>query len=558
MRLSLRWKILAWFFLNLALIAAGVLWFLRSQFSVGIQSLLAGPTGVRLQAMGETLSHDLGSSPKNEWAKALNVSTGVWRQRGVRAAVFQNSGRLVTGDEMALPPEVTSIIRAYHARMLGPGGPGGPDGPGGPGGPGESRGPGGPPPGRGGPAEGFTRREPPERPPGEGRDGELSFDEGPREVRPNARRSPPPDEPGDFDGRDGLPGARSRSASATPGEFTKFMVVSDHPRLYWAGVHLDSAAGAAGLPYTLVLCSDSIRGGGLYFDYVPWLWLGGAVVLGSVLLWLPLVHGLTRTVRRLTNGAEEIAAGRFEPPPMSERGDELGRLQNAHRHLAQRLDGYVTGQKRFLGDTAHELLSPVARLEVALSIMERRAPEGDRAYAERALEEVHHISALIHELLAFSKTSLAAREVKLEPLLLASLVGEAVEREGGGAPIAQEIRADLRVLAASALVARAVGNVIRNAVRYAGGEEPIEIAAETRGPDVVLTVADHGPGVPEEALPRIFDPFFRPDTSRTASTGGSGLGLAIVKTCVEACRGTVSARNRPGGGFEVVITLPRA
>ena len=270
-----------------------------------------------------------------------------------------------------------------------------------------------------------------------------------------------------------------------------------------------------------------------------------------MLLWLPFVHGLTRSVANLTRTAERIAEGNFDAPRATKRGDELGRLHNAHRHMAQRLDGYVTGQKRFLGDTAHELLSPLARLEVALSILEQRAAESDRAYTERALGEVQHISALVHELLAFSKTSLAARGANLEPVVLTEAVHAAVQREGADAQIS--IAADLRVLATPALISRAIGNILRNAVRYAPGS--IRIVAERADSEVALTISDDGPGIPADALPRIFDPFFRPNTSRTSDTGGTGLGLAIVKSCVEACGGSVTARNRSPSGLEVSIKL---
>jgi two-component system sensor histidine kinase CpxA len=108
------------------------------------------------------------------------------------------------------------------------------------------------------------------------------------------------------------------------------------------------------------------------------------------------------------------------------------------------------------------------------------------------------------------------------------------------------------------LLARAVGNVLRNAIRYAGNAGPVLLRAVASGPEIVLTVRDSGPGVPESSLAKLFDPFFRPDVSRTADTGGVGLGLAIVKTCVEACQGRVSLRNLQPHGLEVEIRLPAA
>jgi signal transduction histidine kinase len=115
---------------------------------------------------------------------------------------------------------------------------------------------------------------------------------------------------------------------------------------------------------------------------------------------------------------------------------------------------------------------------------------------------------------------------------------------------------DLIVTAEPALLARAIGNVLRNSLRYAGGSGPIEItAAATAGNKVQITIADRGPGVPPETLPRLFEPFFRTDEARTPDKGGAGLGLAIVKHCIEACGGTAAAANREPHGFCVSLIL---
>ena len=105
------------------------------------------------------------------------------------------------------------------------------------------------------------------------------------------------------------------------------------------------------------------------------------------------------------------------------------------------------------------------------------------------------------------------------------------------------------------LLFRALANVVRNAVRYAGQAGPITVSALRQDDAVVVTIADQGPGVPEASLQQIFDPFFRAESSRSRDTGGVGLGLAIVKTCVEACQGNVTARNRDPRGLEIRIVL---
>jgi two-component system sensor histidine kinase CpxA len=121
-----------------------------------------------------------------------------------------------------------------------------------------------------------------------------------------------------------------------------------------------------------------------------------------------------------------------------------------------------------------------------------------------------------------------------------------------------EIPDSLSVLAQPGLLSRALANLVRNAVRYAGQAGPVTIAAIRQEGKVIVTVADQGPGVPDASLEQIFDPFFRAEPSRSRDTGGVGLGLAIVKTCVEACQGTVSAVNRFPHGLEVRISLKPA
>ena len=102
---------------------------------------------------------------------------------------------------------------------------------------------------------------------------------------------------------------------------------------------------------------------------------------------------------------------------------------------------------------------------------------------------------------------------------------------------------------------RAVANLIRNAVKYAGEAGPISISAQRRKDVVALEVRDSGPGVPDDLLDQLFEPFFRPQAGRDSDSGGVGLGLAIVRTCIETCQGTVSASNLKPRGLAVRITL---
>lgn len=331
------------------------------------------------------------------------------------------------------------------------------------------------------------------------------------------------------------------------------------PTYYWllASSRLENVLAGEPLRIVLVARSNTISAGGLILDPKPWLALGFGIIIFSLIFWLPLMQGITRTIGRMMHTTRQIAAGRFEERLRLRRRDELGALGESIDQMAARLDGLVTGQKRFLGDIAHELCSPLARLQMALGILEQRATPEQTAFVRSASEKAEQIAALVGELLSFSKASFGASSVRLQPVNVAAITAEAVRRENTeGAEVSVDAAADLDVTGDPELLTRALSNLIRNSLRHAAA--PINVRAERRGGELAITVADSGPGVPEEELPRIFDAFYRVDASRTRDTGGTGLGLAIVKTCVEGCFGTVTARNRPPHGLEVTMTLRAA
>ncbi|MEI8235129.1 MAG: HAMP domain-containing sensor histidine kinase [Verrucomicrobiota bacterium] len=370
----------------------------------------------------------------------------------------------------------------------------------------------------------------------------------PEEVRGWMRALPPKPGPSP------RPGFAPEAANPT----RAFLRTGSPPR-YWLlqRTRLDNPRVGGGLRVILVAEANSLSMGGLILDPKPWFWLVGGVVVFSVLFWLPLLHGMTRTIGQMTQTTRQIAEGRFDVRVTTRRGDELGLLAESINQMAARLNGLVQGQKRFLGDIAHELCSPLARLQMVLGILEQRAGEGQASYAQSASEKAGQIAALVNELLVFSRASFGANAVRLGPVEVRHAVEEAVRREATGAvPVEMDVAGGLTVQADEQLLVRALSNLLRNALRHGGATGPITLAARREGDAVVVRVADCGPGVPEEELPKLFDAFYRVDGSRTRDTGGVGLGLTIVKTCVESCRGTVVARNRAPHGLEVEIRLP--
>ncbi len=332
---------------------------------------------------------------------------------------------------------------------------------------------------------------------------------------------------------------------------------ADGRKVHWAGVRPVRTRDR----FAVGLVIDGRRrrtltGGGLFLDLRPWLVAVFGAAIFSALFWVPVVRGITRSIAQMTQATQQIAEGHFEVRVEAHRRDELGTLSQAINSMAQRLDGFVTGQERFLGDIAHELCSPLARLRVALGILEERVNGSQEADVARANEQADEIADLVNELLSFSKASLGTTHVKLQLVSLRALADTAVRHEvSDGAQVEVKIASDLRVEVEPELLTRALSNLLRNAIRYAGAAGPITVAAEPRDGQVALTISDCGPGIPEAELQRIFDPFYRLDASRARETGGVGLGLAIVKTCVEACHGTVVAANRLPTGLQVTITL---
>jgi len=542
-RFPLSAKILLWFFLNLAFLVAAAWIFARGQLRLGLDSLLAGPVNERLQTMGVVLAEQLNQRPAGEWAQILQRTGQAYH---VPMALFRNDGRIVAGT-MNLPVEVRQRLLDLpdpRTKLRPPGDPGkGPPSP-------VGFVPGGVPPVEPLPAgtqptDGL-RPDPPTL--------------GPDSLPPREHERPPP---------------------AMVGGFPKMLVHTTSPGAYWVLIRmpvLDHQTRPPE-PTTLIFSAASLRGGGLLFDYGPWLIGGGVVLAISVLLWVPLVRGITRALREMTGAAEAIAQGRFETQVQTPRSDELGRLGGALNHMSARLREFFTGQKRFLGDIAHELCSPLARMEMALGILDQRADEKQRGYVADVREELRHMSQLVHELLSFSKAGVGGKNVELKTVPLAELTARVVAREArerGGVMV--DVPGSLAALAEPDLLARALGNVLRNALRYAspanaGGEAysyrptlhtdgrpsgPITVSARDDGEHVLIFVTDCGPGVPDEALHRLFDPFFRPETARTRETGGAGLGLAIVKSCIEACGGTVAVRNVKPSGLQVEFELQRA
>ena len=526
LRFPLSFKIVAWFFVNLLVLTCGLA--LLFSAKIGFDSVLSSLVKTPAQTVGDLVAQELNAQPSVSWTNVLHRFDGAY---GMHFALFHNEGRQKAGMPLELPQRVLERMREvthYGTQEEGPGPEGRPPG----------RGPEGEPP----PLE-DDRRPPPPDILGQPRDfgGPPDF------------RVPPPLPPGERPPFDPRPRPRMENRVAPV-----FVMSTSSPTAYWAGVGIpvfDPVEGTP-MPVMLVMRGDALGGGGFFFDPKPWVIAGFGAVLVSVLLWFPLVRGVTQSLRKVTAATVKIAEGDFDVRVPERRNDELGTLGASVNVMAEKLAGFVHGQKRFLGDIAHELCSPLSRMQAAMGIMEQQTQDPAQVRnVGRMNRELQHMSELVNELLSFSKANLR-RDIEVQPLRLAPLVRKAVERECAASDrLCLNIPESTSVLAEPELLVRAIGNVLRNSLRYATDSGPIEVDAQLFGEEVVVRIRDHGPGVPPESLSRLFDAFYRPDLARNRETGGVGLGLAIVKSCVEACHGRVSVANASPQGLEVTFRL---
>jgi two-component system sensor histidine kinase CpxA len=226
--------------------------------------------------------------------------------------------------------------------------------------------------------------------------------------------------------------------------------------------------------------------------------------------------------------------------------------------MAGRIETLLAAERRLLADISHELRSPLARLGVAVELA--RSGEDREAALNRIQKESDRLNALVGQLLQVTRAegdpnSLRRNRVRLDDLLQQLVDDAHIEAAARGCSIAYGRGEPVTVEGDPELLRRAVENVIRNAIRYSPKEAPIEVTVGRNDGKALVDVRDHGPGVPEEALPRLFDPFYRVETDRDRASGGIGLGLSIARRAVELHKGAIRARNAHPG-LEVELELP--
>lgn len=287
----------------------------------------------------------------------------------------------------------------------------------------------------------------------------------------------------------------------------------------------------------------------------------------SGLVALLLARYLTAPISQLRIASRRLAEGDLAQrvrPSMGSRKDEIADLAGDFDYMAERLQALIASHKQLLRDASHELRSPLARLQVALGLTRQHAGDELGVQLDRMEKEIEDLNELIGQLLSLARLETGTATVTREPIdlpaMLETIADDATfEAQAGGKDVRLVHTVPVTLHGNGALLHSAIENVVRNAVRHTAEGTSVEIALDystTRSGYCVLTVRDRGPGIPEDMLTRIFEPFTRVGEARDRRSGGYGLGLAIADRAVRLHGGTLSAANHPEGGATLRFELP--
>ena len=290
-----------------------------------------------------------------------------------------------------------------------------------------------------------------------------------------------------------------------------------------------------------------------------------AALGGHALMKRPLGPLLSLTERADSIGRNALG----ERLPVLPTGDELQSLAISLNRMIERLEDSLAHNRRFSADASHELRTPLTILRCEVEEMLRcpDVPAQATGNAVSALDEIDRMSRIVESLMDITRLDAGGERMKMRPLDLTALARTTLDQmrllaDAKNIPLDLNAPDELVIVADPFRIKQVLVNLIDNAIKYTPDSDlptpgrDITLHITTEPEAVVLEVADHGVGMTTEAVPRIFDRFFRAEESRNRSAGGVGLGLAIVKAIVSAHHGIVRAESEPGRGTRMVVELP--
>jgi signal transduction histidine kinase len=281
---------------------------------------------------------------------------------------------------------------------------------------------------------------------------------------------------------------------------------------------------------------------------LPWrVLLTLAVLLAAVLLLSYVaVRWVTRPLHLLASAADELGRD-INRPPLPENGPaEVSRAAHAFNTMQTRLVRFIDERTRLLTAMSHDLKTPLTRMRLRAELLE------DGSLREKFEADLLEMETMVRETLEFMR-GLSGRE----PAQLVDVMALLESLQGDNEAMGRVVTLDGRVTrpwrGAPQLLRRCLSNLVDNAVLYG---QRAEISVDEAPEGLRIRVRDHGPGVPEGELEKVFEPFYRIEASRSRATGGTGLGLSIARSIAQAHGGDVRLRNHEQGGLEAILTLP--
>lgn len=281
-------------------------------------------------------------------------------------------------------------------------------------------------------------------------------------------------------------------------------------------------------------------------------------ILLSGLVCYALSRALTKRIKALQHAASQLASGKLDTriEVRESGGDETDQLARDFNSMAVQLDDKIQSQKRLLSDVSHELRSPLARLRIAVALVDKD-PGNGLQYMQRIALETERLEALIAQLLS-SQNEAFSTDVYIDLVsLLVELCADATfEGKSEGKQVVFSTKLQQAVIPSHAdLLKRCFENILRNALKYTPENTVVEVSLERDGESYIIRIEDQGRGVEESALDNIFEEFYRTDDARLRETGGYGLGLSIARRSILQHGGEIRAVNT-GGGLAVTVTFP--
>jgi len=270
--------------------------------------------------------------------------------------------------------------------------------------------------------------------------------------------------------------------------------------------------------------------------------------------WL-VMRQVFQPLKHIADGVAQVAAGNLSHAVPEAGSREFAALAHAFNEMTDRVKQMLAMRERLLLDASHELRSPLTRMKVALEFV----PQG--AARESMREDLVEMEQLVTAILESARLGRAGEQIRRQRIDLKLVLGRVITRFAERPPGVRldDIAASCSIEGDPDLVATVLRNVVDNAVKYsAAAAEPVGVVLEERAGEARVTVRDHGQGIPPEDIPRIFDPFYRVDPSRSRGTGGYGLGLSLCKSIVTAHGGSIAVESTVGVGTTVTVVFPTA